>query len=88
MPAPFDIPVDIAKHDIAEYARYHGAVNSAAFRGREPRTLKFVTFFGKVDVASGKYTGVYRFEVGSYPDDTPADLNQLPGLNGGESDGV
>lgn len=89
-PTTLEIPVSIRKADIPAYAALHGTTNSRTAFDKPAKSLRFVSFFGSLDVESGKYTGVYRFDIGSFSDDAAKDLNKLPGLkqSGDHSDGL
>jgi len=68
-PEPFDFTVDsppISKQQLAQLSAYRGRVNDRAVdlndKEHQPRTLKFVTFAGALDLSDKLYHGVLRFK--------------------------
>lgn len=81
----------VAKADIAIYHALvdhcNAAVNSIGEATYEPRTLTYLGFAGRYDLARKLFVGVHRFLPGAVADDVPAcDFAAIPNRLNAESD--
>jgi hypothetical protein len=84
-------PAMISKAEIAVYKALRGKVNVAPLtlgdKVHPPRSVRFLTFAGSLDVQTGLYVGHYGLEpfAGDVADASMlADLNTLPRVDGTE----
>lgn len=81
-----DVPASIRKADIAACGSMKGGVNVASFLiddVRYPaRRLRYLGFAGGLDLRSGRYVGVQRFDMLAEgdPQDPSVDFNAIPGM--------
>ena len=81
-----EITAVIDKSDIEPLGELRGATNSdaATLSGQEfqPGDVVFRGFAGTLDMAKGKYVGVYRFETATGDETTTMSIASLPDRGG------
>lgn len=78
---PQEIQASITKQEIPYYHSREGRTNADRVwllgESREPRSVMFRGFAGALDLATGTYEGVFRVELGSFPDADAISFDEL-----------
>lgn len=77
-PPILEIPAAIKKAQIAPFGEAAGLINEKAFHGHAPKTLRYRTFAGALDLNTNLYTGAHIFDANTTEGNT-ADFGKLFG---------
>ena len=76
-----NVNATITKADIGKCAARYGCTNAKPFGDATPGTLRYETFAGAINPATGRYEGAHRFRVTpASPDAASYDFSKLPGV--------
>lgn len=78
IPPALELPAAIKKAQIAHFGAAVGLINEKTFHGHAPKTLRYRTFAGALNLDTNLYAGVHLFDVNTADGET-ADFTKLFG---------